>query len=103
MLVQGVDRLPEGEGRKVPLGDPLAGGAEIVLCRVDGALHAIDTRCPHEGGRIVDGPLVEGRWVRCPLHDYKFDPSNGAAVGVPCPRARTYRVVAKGADCEVFY
>jgi nitrite reductase/ring-hydroxylating ferredoxin subunit len=102
VLIRGVDKLPEGEGRKVSIGDPLAGGTEIVLCRVGGKLHAVDVICPHEGGRIVGGPLVEKQYLMCPLHNYKFEPATGRAIGAACKNAKTYRVVAKGADCEVF-
>ena len=100
--IQGVDKLPEGESKKISIGDPMAGGTEIILCRRDGKLFAVDVLCPHEGGRIVAGPLHEGRYVMCPLHNYKFDPANGRAIGTACKNARTYRVVARGGDCEVF-
>ncbi len=100
--IQGVDKLPEGESKKISIGDPMAGGTEIILCRRDGKLFAVDVLCPHEGGRIVAGPLHEGRYVMCPLHNYKFDPANGRAIGAACKNARTYRVVARGGDCEVF-
>ena len=100
--IQGVDKLPEGQAKKISIGDPLAGGTEIILCRRDGKLFALDVRCPHEGGRIIGGPLVEGRYVTCPLHSYKFDPANGRAVGVACKSAKTYRVSERGADCDVF-
>ena len=87
----GTERLAEGEARKVDLGDPLAGGRQILLCRVEGRVHALDVVCPHEGGRLVPGPLIEGRYAHCPLHGYRFDPGTGRAVGVACPAARTYR------------
>jgi nitrite reductase/ring-hydroxylating ferredoxin subunit len=102
VLIQGVDKLPEGQSRKIAIGDPLAGGTEIVLCRLDGKLYALDRVCPHEGGRIDDGPLHERRFLMCPLHNYKFDPATGRAVGVACKSAKTYRVRAKGSDCEVW-
>ena len=101
-LIRGVDQLPEGHSKRVELGDILAGGVEVVLCRKGGELHAVDRVCPHEGGRISDGPLVDGKYLVCPLHNYRFDPSTGKAVGVVCQSAKVYRVRAKGADCEVF-
>ncbi len=102
ILVQGVDQLPEGRARRVPLGDPLAGGTEVVLARRDGRLYALDRVCPHEGGRINDGPLVEGRYLVCPLHNYHFDPATGEAVGVACRRARVFKVRERGADCQIW-
>jgi nitrite reductase/ring-hydroxylating ferredoxin subunit len=102
VLIRGVDKLPEGVSRKVAIGDPLAGGTEIILCRVGGKLYAVDRVCPHEGGRIGDGPLAEGTQVVCPLHNYHFDAITGRAIGVGCRAAKTYKVVEKGSDCEVF-
>jgi nitrite reductase/ring-hydroxylating ferredoxin subunit len=46
--------------------------------------------------------LREGRYVVCPLHNYKFDPETGRALGVACKDARTYRVSEQGRDCEIF-
>ncbi len=102
LRVQGVDKLPEGHSKRVSVGDPLAGGKEIILCRVDGELSAIDRHCPHEGGKLQDGPLAEGKYAVCPVHRYKFDPTTGAAIGVACKSAKTYRVRVKGADCDVW-
>jgi nitrite reductase/ring-hydroxylating ferredoxin subunit len=100
--ITGTAKLPEGHARRVSIGDPLAGGTEIVLARVAGRLCALDRRCPHEGGRITDGPLVEGKFVVCPLHNYKFDPRTGKAIGVACADAKTYRVREVGEDADVF-
>lgn len=102
-LVKGTSKLAEGHSKRIEFGDVLAGtGVEIVLCRVGGAVHALDTRCPHEGGRLVDGPLIEGRYAMCPLHNYLFDPESGAAHRGACKNARTYRVREDGDQCEVW-
>lgn len=102
-LIQGAGKLKEGQSKKVDIGDPLAGGKQIVLCRVDGALYALDVRCPHEGGRIMDGPLVDGKRALCPLHNYKFDPKTGKTDDDRmCKDAKTYRVRERGGDAEVW-
>ena len=101
-LIKGSAQLPEGQSKRIELGDTLAGGVEIVLCRLEGELHAVDRACPHEGGRIGDGPLVEGQFVVCPLHNYRFDPATGKPVGVVCKSARTYRVREVDGDAEVY-
>jgi nitrite reductase/ring-hydroxylating ferredoxin subunit len=92
--VSGVARLPEGEARKVllPAEHPGAPQRELLLVRLDGRLCALDTLCPHEGGRLSEGPLWDGRYVSCPLHLYRFDPRTGEAVEVECARATTYPV-----------
>jgi len=104
ILIPGTERLAEGEARKVDVGDPGAGdlGTQVVLCRVDGELHALDALCPHEGGRITPGPLAEGRYAICPLHNYKFDPKTGKAVDVACKAAHRYRIEERDGDAELF-
>lgn len=102
-VVKGTGKLPEGQAKKVEFGDILAGtGKQVVLCRVGGTLYALDSRCPHEGGRISDGPLVDGTHAMCPLHNYKFDPRTGVAVGRVCGNATTYKVREKDGDCEIW-
>lgn len=103
VLVPGTDRIAEGEARKVDIQDPLADGKQVVLCRVGGTLHALDALCPHnEGGRIQPGPLVQGKYAVCPLHGYRFDPTDGKAVGVTCRSARKYKVVEKDGNADLF-
>lgn len=102
LVIQGTGKLPEGEARKVDVGDVLAGGRQVILCRVKGKLHALDAECPHEGGRIVPGPLVDGRFAVCPLHNYKFDPATGENDGHLCRAAKTYRVEEKNGDAELW-
>lgn len=102
-VITGTGKLPEGESRVVDIGDPLAGGLQVVLCRVEGKLHALDSACPHEGGRIVGGPLQHGRFAICPLHNYLFDPVDGRVETGVCKKAKVYRVreTAEG-DCEIW-
>ncbi|MAF67528.1 MAG: hypothetical protein CMJ84_17960 [Planctomycetes bacterium] len=102
-VIEGTAALEEGTARRVEIGDTLAGsGVELILCRVDGKISALDARCPHEGGRIIPGPLVEGRFALCPLHNYRFEPATGRAQGVACRKARTYRVRESADACEVW-
>jgi len=98
VTVPGTDRLAEGEGRTVDVGDPLADGKQVLLCRVGGKVYALDTLCPHEGGRIQPGPLADGKYAFCPLHNYRFDPRTGAAVGAACRPARRCKVEERGND-----
>jgi nitrite reductase/ring-hydroxylating ferredoxin subunit len=100
--VEGTDGLPEGHATTIALGDPLAGGTEVVLCRVEGKLYALDRVCPHEGGRLSGGPLVAGRLAVCPLHNYRFDATNGKAVGAACRSAKIYRVREQGSDAVIW-
>jgi len=92
--IPGSARLRDGEAKKILVPAERAGAPprEVVLVRLAGALHALDSLCPHEGGRIGEGPLREGRYVSCPLHLYRFDPRTGAAIDVECRSATTYPV-----------
>jgi len=101
-LIKGAGRLEEGQSKRVELGDTLAGGVAVILCRVDGDLLALDDRCPHDDGRIIGGPLVDGKFAVCPLHNYQFDPKNGAAKNNACKKARTYKVRETGGDAEIW-
>ena len=74
-----LEGLEEGHARKVQYRLPSGAVEEVVLARVEGALYAADTYCPHEGGRLAEGPLMEGRFYHCPLHLYRFDPKSGAS------------------------
>ncbi len=102
ILIKGVGKLPEGQSKKVDVGDILSGGKQVVLCRVEGALRAVDALCPHEGGRISDGPLHEGKYLMCPLHNYQFDPKTGKSVNMECKSATVYRVREKDGDAELW-
>ncbi len=103
VLVKGGATLDEGTARTVDIGDPLAGGKQIVLCKLEGEVYALDSYCPHDsGGRIQAGPLEHGKFAMCPLHRYMFDPKTGKAEGVACSPARKYKTKRDGDDVEVF-
>ncbi len=102
-LVKGTGKLEDGHAKKVVFGDPIAGdGVEVIFCRVGGELHALDALCPHEGGRITEGPLEGGQYAVCPLHGYQFEPATGVAVNASCGKAKRYRVREAGGDCEIW-
>lgn len=95
--------LEEGHGRKVQYLDPLDGSTqEFLLCRYQGRLFALDTYCPHEGGRLSEGPLSEGRYAKCPLHLYRFELGEGRCVEFDCPNVTTYTVREMDGDAEVW-
>ena len=101
--IEGIAELPEGHARRELVGDPFAGGCEIVVCRVQGELFAVNGLCPHAAdGHFMDGPLIHGQHVYCPAHNYRFDPKTGKPVGAVCGSATTYRVEADGDDCIVY-
>jgi 3-phenylpropionate/trans-cinnamate dioxygenase ferredoxin subunit len=75
-----------------------AGGHEILLCRCEGGLYAIDDVCTHDGGPLDQGEL-EGCRVVCPRHGATFDVTTGEALTLPAVvPVRTYAVRVQGDD-----
>jgi len=83
----------EGFVRVADVGTPPPGGRMLVevegevvaLFHVEGAYHAIDDVCTHDGGTLADGPLA-GHVVACPRHGATFDVRSGAALSMPAVR-----------------
>ena len=74
-----LDELPPGAMRLVH-----AGEISVGVYNVEGELYAIEDRCSHD-----DGPLVEGDWepdeavVVCPRHGARFDIRTGKVLTLP--------------------
>ena len=74
-----LDELPPGSMKLVH-----AGEISVGVYNVEGELYAIEDRCSHD-----DGPLVEGDWepqeavVVCPRHGARFDIRTGKALTLP--------------------
>jgi 3-phenylpropionate/trans-cinnamate dioxygenase ferredoxin component len=74
-----VDELPPGSMKRVTVGSLMLG-----VFHIDGEFYAIEDRCSHD-----DGPLVEGDWeseeavVICPRHGSRFDIRTGRALTLP--------------------
>jgi nitrite reductase (NADH) small subunit len=69
-----VEEIPPGEGRAF-----VAAGTQIAVFRLrDGSLHATQAACPHAGGPLADGQTDVNVLV-CPLHQYAYRWSDGAA------------------------
>ncbi len=74
-----LDELPPGTMKLVH-----AGEISLGVYNVGGELYAIEDRCSHD-----DGPLVEGDWepddavVVCPRHGAEFDIRTGRALTLP--------------------
>ena len=67
------------------------GEREVAVFNIDGALFAIDDRCPHSGASLGLG-TVEGHTVTCPWHGWKFDLQSGGCVGRTSDPVRCFPV-----------
>ena len=69
------NQLQPGEMKRFPLQNRM-----ILLANVDGAIYALDNKCPHLGGDLSAG-VLDGTTVTCPRHGAKFDVRTGENLG----------------------
>jgi nitrite reductase/ring-hydroxylating ferredoxin subunit len=70
---------------EVPPGGMLALRVEredVVLYNIDGAIYASRDFCPHAGFALSKSAF-RGKYVRCSLHAWEFDVTNGEYTGNP--------------------
>jgi nitrite reductase (NADH) small subunit len=72
-------------------------GNEYCVTRVGGRLSAIGNVCPHRGGPLGTGVIVEGKLI-CPWHGWQFDPATGRAIQVPDAGVEVYALSVEGDD-----
>lgn len=54
-------------------------GGLYAICNAGGEYRAISGICPHEGGPLGQGTVVQGMIV-CPYHMWEFDSASGACL-----------------------
>jgi len=90
------DLGPVQELMKHPLRQLTAGRVRIALSYKDGQFGAISGVCNHVGGPLGDGHL-EGNYVVCPWHHWKFDCRTGAGEpGFEDDRVQSYALRIEG-------
>jgi len=60
----------------------VAGGREIAIYLVDGAVYATANRCTHGDALLCDG-FLQGHEIECPHHQGRFDVRTGEATAAP--------------------
>ena len=60
--------------------DADADGKTICLVRSKDQIYAVAQKCPHSGGFLAQGFVDAMGNIVCPLHRYRFCPSNGRNV-----------------------
>mmetsp|Transcript_104342 Transcript_104342/g.185530 ORF Transcript_104342/g.185530 Transcript_104342/m.185530 type:complete len:251 (-) Transcript_104342:308-1060(-) len=83
-------------------------GQEMAFFRFEGHIFAVEARCPHQGGRLIEGEVgdiedgVEGRtcYITCPVHKMRFDLANGRVLDGTCRPLRTFEVRIGEIDCN---
>jgi 3-phenylpropionate/trans-cinnamate dioxygenase ferredoxin component len=74
-----IDELPPGEKRLATVED-----VEIGVFNCNGTLFAIEDRCSHDDGELVDGEFDQDDCtVECPRHGSLFDLRTGKPLNLP--------------------
>lgn len=76
-----VSEVPPGSMRVVTASD----GTSVLLCNVDGTIHAVENTCSHGASALSDGQLI-GCEIECALHKGRFDLTTGKATRRPAKR-----------------
>jgi nitrite reductase (NADH) small subunit len=95
-------RVAAGRLDALPLGRPVlleVAGRRVALIRIADTVHALDDVCPHAGGPLSDGAVLDGMVV-CPYHTWMYDlatgvcrvPGRGARVAVYSTRVEAGEV-----------
>lgn len=85
--VANVREFPKELGKTIHIGSQ-----EIALFRLaNGDFRAIENRCPHKGGVLVEG-MVSGEHVFCPMHDWKINMTDGKVQAPDHGCVKTYQV-----------
>jgi 3-phenylpropionate/trans-cinnamate dioxygenase ferredoxin subunit len=94
--VASVGEVPPGEMKAVR-----AEGVDVLLCNVNGDVHAVHDECTHECFPLSEGTL-DGHRLTCMLHGAQFDVRTGDVLALPAygPVA-TYEVQRNGEDILV--
>jgi nitrite reductase/ring-hydroxylating ferredoxin subunit/ectoine hydroxylase-related dioxygenase (phytanoyl-CoA dioxygenase family) len=91
VFVAALNDVPDGGNRAFEVG-----GKSILICRARGGIYAVANRCTHADATL-EGGVVKGDYLFCPLHGARFDLRNGNAGGSLTKRPiQTYPVTLDG-------
>lgn len=90
-----VDEIPVGSSKEVVAGDHV-----IAVFNVDGTYYAVDGVCPHAGGPLAQGRVLDGI-LACPWHGWQFELKTGKNCLNPRISAGCFSVRVEGADVVI--
>ncbi len=74
---------------------------QILLCRTENAVYAVEDVCSHDGGALDQGELL-GERIECPRHGAQFDVTTGKNLTLPAVRPiRSFPAREQGGQIEV--
>lgn len=72
-----------------------AGGTQVLLARVGGAICAYEDKCPHLGARLSEGKL-QGHVITCARHHFQYDARTGEGINPRSLRLRRFATSVVG-------
>ncbi len=75
----------------------VAEGRTFCVANVDGKISVLDGVCPHEGGPLGEGIVMDGR-IECPWHQYSFDLRTGVAEQDPELKAKVFEATVENGE-----
>ncbi|HMM48749.1 MAG TPA: Rieske (2Fe-2S) protein, partial [Miltoncostaeaceae bacterium] len=90
-----LDEIADKRGRAV-----IVRGTDVALMRDGERVHALGGTCPHRGGQIADGAVVDGAAI-CPLHLWDFELNTGISAYNPADRLAHYRARVRDGRVEI--
>lgn len=72
-------------------------GRRYLLANIDGSVYATDDRCTHEDASLSSGSL-HGEYVKCPLHNSRFNVRTGQVMEDPATENLVTRQVKIDGD-----
>ena len=92
--VANVHEIDEGHTMRV-----VYDGIEVLLCKCNGEIFAVEDVCTHDGAPLDQGRLLGGCRIECPRHGAVFDVRTGEALKLPAViPLPTFRVRVEGDD-----
>ncbi|MCO4758367.1 MAG: non-heme iron oxygenase ferredoxin subunit [Oceanospirillaceae bacterium] len=89
--------LPPDNRMVIPVGN-----ISLLLINVSGEIFAVENLCPHDGGKLHEGP-VEGTEVICPRHGARFCLRTGEVLAPPATEdIDSFPTRIKASRIEVF-
>lgn len=70
-------------------------GHSIALFKQNGQFYALDGKCCHKGGPLVEGSL-DAMKLTCPWHAWSFDLQSGSCHNMPGAKQKTYPIKIEG-------
>lgn len=94
--VGSISQLPPGQMLELEISEE----ERVLVCNVDGALHAMDGVCPHRNAPLSQGAL-QGAMVVCPWHAWEFSCITGEHDYNPELKLKLFPVKVEGGDIWV--